>query len=149
MAGPGTARAKTKKQAVESGAFEKSQDLGSDVGWERARRLRWAEPRTVSCHPLKQMGLRAPGPPVIYSRGSSNAPNEGCIRITTTPCLPDIPPEQKFQIRDPSRGRIKDHIRTLGMSGEATAWAVWEPGLPVSFLERPSTAASGSFFCFT
>lgn len=81
------------------------------------------------------MGLRAPGPPVIYSRGSSNAPNEGCIRIITTPCLPDSPSEQKFQIKDPSGVRIKDHIRTLGIGGEATAWAVWEPGLPISFLQ--------------
>lgn len=55
MAVPGTTHAKTKKQAVESGAFEKSQDLDYDVGWEGARRLRWAEPRTVSCHLLKQM----------------------------------------------------------------------------------------------
>lgn len=56
MVAPGTACAKTKKQAVESGAFEKSQDLGYDAGkgWEGARRLRWVEPRTVSCPLLKQ-----------------------------------------------------------------------------------------------
>lgn len=50
MAVPGTACAKTKKQAVESGAFEKSQDLGYDAGkgWEGAWRLRWVGPRTIS-----------------------------------------------------------------------------------------------------
>lgn len=56
MAVPGTACAKTKKQAVKSGAFEKSQDFGYDAGkgWEGARRLRWVGPRTVSCPLLEQ-----------------------------------------------------------------------------------------------
>lgn len=31
--------------------------------------------------------------------------------------------------------RIKDHTGTLGMSGEATAWAVWELGFPISYLQ--------------